>query len=140
MHPQAVAKQLYRPASCRRRREALRVGWGVGRGVGEARRDGGGAVTCAGGGEAPSRPGSEPSPAKRLRLKNCFLDGEVEPPQDAWGGLKTPAARTAVSDRRRRGNVGAELGGERRRPSHGFYTGSELRLFWGGLGQVPRQL
>lgn len=55
-----------------RGREGGRTGWGWG----EAGRDGGRAVTCALGGEAPSPPGSEPSPAKWLRKKRTLTGTE----------------------------------------------------------------
>lgn len=61
--PQTVAKQLGCRASPAG--EGGSAGWGWG-------RDGGGAVTCALGGEAPSRPRSEPSPAKWLRKERTL--------------------------------------------------------------------
>lgn len=61
-----------------RRRAGGRAGWGWG----EAGRDGGGAVTCALGGEAPSRPWSEPSPAKWLHWGRT-LDQDGTPWEDS---------------------------------------------------------
>lgn len=111
MHPpQTVAKQLGCPASPAG--EGGRAGV-LGGGGGEGRRDGGGAVTCALGGEAPSRPRSEVA-AQGARP---YQDPGAQSGQSAFGELKPPAARTelrclsaaSLGDSGPHGKVGTEV-------------------------------